>query len=387
MAASSLSDLGANVIKIEHRGRLDNTRLRGRAVVEGDSIDPAGPDEEVSHYFHLVNRGKRSVTLDLKDLAGLDLARRLALKADVIIENLPTGTLPRLGLDYANLSEGNKSLIWVSMSSLGSVGPKRDLRAYAPIMSSLAGAEALSGYEGERPTGMIAASIADPNASTHAVLAILAALNEREVSGTGQFIDIAQTDALISLLCEPLAHLQMTGEQPPCLGSRHSYWVPSGHFPCKDEGSFVALTVHSKDEWSALVALAGLTELAADPECRSAAGRRRRRTDIERALGAWTSSIPRDELVQKLQDAGVPAVAVVEYPEARQSFDDAFQRVDHPYVPGERVVGIPWRFADEPVPIRKSAPLIGEDTASVLREILGLSDETIAGLLDSRATY
>jgi crotonobetainyl-CoA:carnitine CoA-transferase CaiB-like acyl-CoA transferase len=377
MVSAALADLGAQVIKVEHRDRLDNARLRARPTRNGVPVE--GPAEELSSYFHQNNRGKLSVTINIKTAEGARIFRELATTSDVIIENLTPGVFDRSGVGYSSLAEHNPRLVWLSMSSAGQTGPLSGLRAYAPIMTAIAGLQALVGYPDDPVVGELAAGIGDPNAGSHGLLAVLAALVARESTGRGQFIDMSQIDAALAILCEPLAEYLMTGHQPDARGATHPRTAPHGHYPCNGADEWVAIVTVSDDDWKALARLVGGDALASNDRFRSASSRVARRDELDALIAGWTYARSRQDAVSQLRRAGVVAEPVLSVAEAQSDsqFADLFRQVIHGVTGSERLVVLPWHMSRTPPEVRSSAPQIGEHTLQVLSE-LGLSPSRLA---------
>ncbi|HEX7128194.1 MAG TPA: CoA transferase [Thermodesulfobacteriota bacterium] len=372
-----LADLGAEVIKIESHKRLDFMR-RGRPII-GDKLDP-----EQNHMFHNVNRGKLGLTVDLNDPRGADLVRRLVARSDAAIENFAPGYLSRVGLDYAALREVNPSLVMISMSAAGGDGPLRDVRGYATIMAALAGIDYLVGYPGERPLGSQQA-YADPNASLHAAVALMAALVHRQRTGEGQHIDLSQWETTIVTVAEAVMDYVMNGRVAAPQGNRYAGLAPCGNYPCRDADSWVSIAVGDEAQWAALVAAMGSPEWALGPEFRTAAGRLENLFALDRHLAAWTRGFGSAELVERLTRHGVPAAPLMDH-EARY-FDphyrerETYVEIDHPILGREVVYNVPWRMNDVPRRITRRAPFLGEHNDYVCKEILGLTDEEVARLV------
>ena len=366
MVAATLADLGAEVIKVEHRGRLDNARLRGRPLRDGVPME--GPIEELSIYFHQNNRGKKSVDIDLKHPDGVRRFRRLARTTDIVIDNLTPGVFDKLDVGYDSLSSLNPRLIWLAMSAAGKDGPLAGMRAYAPIMSAMAGLEALVGYPDDPMVGMITAGIGDPNASSHALVAVLAALVERETSGRGQFIDFSQIEAMVADMCEPLAEFMLHGREPEALAAAHRRHSPHGNYPCHGDDAWVAIAITDDDGWRRLTAAIGCPDLADDARFASAAARTAHRDEVDDIVSFWTSARPIDDVVAALNRASIAAVPVLEVGAARRLFGSLLTARDHPVTGAEALAGVPWRFSATPAHVAANVPLVGQHTAELLGE-------------------
>ncbi len=373
MVSSALADLGADVIKLENPLRLDNARLRGRPVRDGKPVE--GPLSEISPTFHQWNRGKRSMLLDIKDPAGADMFRRLVRVSDVIIENLTPGVFDRAGVGYNDVVTENPGLIWMAASSVGLSGPLVGLRAYAPIMSSLAGIESLVGYEDDPVVGMLGCGLGDANSGSHALFAVLAALIGRQRDGKGRFIDMSQTETAAAILVEPLIEAQLRNEDPPPMSATHPDVAPHGHYQCAGEDQWVALAAIDDAMWIRLATEVGGPQLADDERFATATRRLSRRVEIDDVLTKWTCRRAREVIVTRMAAIDVAAVPVFSVDEARGMFGGYIENVAHPITGDEELTTVPWMFRDTPRTVSRPAPLVGEHTEEILRDVVGCDEE------------
>jgi crotonobetainyl-CoA:carnitine CoA-transferase CaiB-like acyl-CoA transferase len=386
MVASALADLGAEVIKVEHRGRLDNARLRARPVRDGKLLE--GPIEEVSLYFHQNNRGKLSAGVDIKHPAGRDVVQDLIRHADIVVENLSTGVFERAGLGYEEVARVNPRLVWLSLGAAGRTGPMANSRGYAPIMTSVAGLEGLVGYEGEEPIGALGAAFGDTNGAAHGLVAVLAALGYAQRHGVGQYIDLSQIEATVATLCEPIAEYLVTGEVPVPRGTFHPQFAPHGNYPCMGDDQWVAIWVADQHEWASLVTCCGTDAHLGGISARAdLATRHAAKSEIDAALKGWTSTRSREEAVAILDSAGVRVAPVRSVAEADALWVETKlpTEVEHPVTGRERVFTLPWRLSATPPRTVRSAPMVGQHTREVLREVIGLDDHAIDKLLEDGA--
>jgi crotonobetainyl-CoA:carnitine CoA-transferase CaiB-like acyl-CoA transferase len=340
-----------------------------------------GPVEELVPYFHQNNSGKLSVAADIKHPDGRALVHRLVDRSDVVVENLTPGVLARAGLGWEQLSANNSRLIMLSMSAVGQTGPLSGIRAYAPVMTSLAGAESLVGYEDDPVTGMMTFAIGDPNAASHALVPLLAALVERQRSGRGQFIDLSQVEAMVSVLGEPIAEWQLAGADPSRRGMRHPRFAPHGHYPCAGEDRWIALAAADDEEWERMAEALGAPALARDERFRDRAERQAHARELDEAIAAVTAGHDRDALFERLRTARVCAAPVLGLEESSANEHvrarGMFQQVAHPIAGTSEVTRVPWRMQGTPAAVRSPAPTIGQHTHEVMSRVLGLSAEEI----------
>lgn len=368
-----LADLGAEVIKVESRKRLDYMR-------QGRPLRGTQPDPEQNPWFHALNRNKLSVTINLANRTGVELARRLILAGDVVIENFTPGFMSRVGLDYLSLHALKPSLVMLSMSGTGQVGPLAGIRTYATIIAALSGMDSLVGYPGERVLGM-QQPYADANGGVHAVFAILLALWHQRRTGQGQFIDLAQLETSVAVMGEALMETLMTGRVPRTQGNDYPGMAPHGHYPCAGDDAWIAIAVRSDDEWRALCASLGAEGLAGDPRFQTHPGRWHHRRELDPALSAWTRRFGPYELTVRLQRVGIAAAPLLGPAELASDphfrARAAFVEVEHPVLGKEVVYGAAWKMSRTPAGVRRHAPLLGQDNEDVFGRLLGLTPDEI----------
>jgi crotonobetainyl-CoA:carnitine CoA-transferase CaiB-like acyl-CoA transferase len=384
MVSAVLADLGADVIKVEHRGRLDNARLRARPLVNGVPLE--GDPRELSLSFHQHNRGKRGFTLDIKDPRGAELFKELAQQSDIVIENLTPGVFDRAGVGYQDIASLNPRIIWLAASSAGQHGPLAGMRAYAPIMTAMAGLEALVGYEDDAVVGMLGCGLGDPNAGSHGLLAVLSALRARAQTGRGQYIDMSQIEAAAAVLVEPLVNAQFRGSQPEPWGFTHPSLAPHGHFCCKGDDLWVAIAAADDPMWKRLANVVGG---ALSEERWAQAGletRQQHRRLIHAAIEDWARQRTRDDVIDSLRAADVAVAPVWGLGEAMEVFDGALAHVDHPVTGAERIAPVAWDLSETPARVARPAPMVGQHTEEILRDLLGYADAEVASLCRSPAT-
>ena len=378
LTCSILADLGAEVIKVEHPSRLDSVRQRGRPIRDGKEVE--GPVAELNPWFNQLNHGKHSVVLDMKSAEGQAAIRKLAATCDVVVENMRPGALAKANLGYEDFVKVNPAIIMLSMSLAGQAGPLSHMKGYAGIMTSMAGLESLIGYveaDGTQTVvGMAKTALGDPNAATHAVGVLMAALYRKKITGQGLWIDLSQTDAILSILAGPLIESQLHGAAP-VMGNRHALYTPHGHFQCQGKETWVAISVQSEQQWRQLIAAVNDSDLSRHAAL-DANARMLNRQAIEQALDAWTRTRTADEITEKLTAARVPVAAVATY-QAMSVAPWRQQRsltrtVEHPYIGRQDVVVPPWRFAGQTAGVARPAPLLGADTVAVMAALDGQSE-------------
>ncbi|MEW6299380.1 MAG: CoA transferase, partial [Thermodesulfobacteriota bacterium] len=379
-----LAHLGAEVIKIESQARVDVTRRL--------PLYPTGMKGGVnrSGLFNQWSQGKKSLLLNLGKPAGIAIAKALIKESDVVVDNFATGVMEHLGLGYDELRKIKPDLIVASISGYGHTGPQKDYMGYGPAMAPLSGLSALTGYAGGPPQE-IGISLGDPNAGINAAVAICAALAARERTGRGQYIDVSLWEAMTALVPEGWMEYVMNGGELPRDGNHDPWMAPHNCFRCAGEDEWVSIACGTDEEWHALCRAIGQPRLATDARFRTAADRKANEDQLERILTEWTSQREKWEVTRALQAVGVAAFPSMSgkdlATDPHLNERGFFVRLPHPEV-GVRVhTGIPWLLTNAPHGVRAPAPLLGQHTAEVLRDILGYSDEKIARLQEERVVY
>ena len=376
LAIQIAGDAGADVIKVESVQRIDG--WRGASVAAG-----VERPWERSPNFNWVNRNKRGITLNLTDSRGVDILKRLVVDADVLIENYTPRVMGNFGLEYETLREINPRLIMLSMPGFGADVSWRDYVAFGMSTEQMSGISHLTGYADGPPifTGM---NGGDPFVGVIAATALLSALYHRERTGEGQHIDLSQVEACTLFVGDAVTGWTLAGHDPGRTGNAHPTHAPHGIYPCLEDG-WIAIECQSDEQWATLAEQIGRPEWAAHgAPCATAAGRLEERTAIDAAIGEWTRSRGHIELMDELQALGVPAGAVLSGPELLEDPQLAarggFLAQDRPGVGVKHYPSQPYRMRFATPPAERRAPLLGEHTAEVLRERLGMSDEELARL-------
>jgi crotonobetainyl-CoA:carnitine CoA-transferase CaiB-like acyl-CoA transferase len=377
-ASMILAELGARVIKIEEPNRGDETRSFEPFIERGGASESA--------YYFACNRGKQSVTVNLRAPEGQAIIRDLAREADVFLENFPVGTLKRYGLDYGAIRAVNARIVYASCTGFGQSGPFAHRKGYDTIFQAMGGIMSLTG-ERSGPPVKPGLPVADLTSGLWVAIAILAGLQGRAAGGTGCHIDFSMLDGQIALLTLAAARFFTLGEVPPRLGTEHPGRVPSASFLCAD-GGYLHITA-SDQHWLPLCRTLGLEAWGSDTELLSNSGRLRRRNDVMARLTAAIAGRARDELGAALDAAGVPQgpiravdeILTGQHTAARQ----LVERFTHPQVGEFPALRVPMKFDGWDDPTVQRPPLLGEHTEIVLAERLGLSRERIAELKEAKA--
>ena len=365
-----LADHGADVVKIEPPAG-DGARLFG--PFPGD-----GPDGGYGAYFQSVNRNKRSVVLDLRRPEGLEIARQMIDRADVVVENFRPGVMERLGLPYESLRERNPGLVYAAIRGFGDprtgMGPLGDLPAFDLNAQAMGGFMSITGPPGKAMKA--GPGIGDIFPAALCCVGILAALVRRATTGEGQYLDVAMYDAMIAL-CERIVYqYSVTGVAPEGIANDHPILSPFGIFPCND-GS-VSIAAPSDDLYARLCDCMGQPDLATDLRFRTAAARIANTMELYDIIAAWTRGHSTAD-VFKLLSGAVPVGPVQDAGDIAADPHIAAREMIVPLEhPGAKlptdVAGVPIKFTETPGAVRRRAPLLGEHTAEVLAE-LGIPHE------------
>lgn len=354
MATQILADMGAEVIKIERPGTGDETR----------SFEPKV--EEQSAYFFAFNRGKKSVTLDLKSEEDRHIIERLVTEVDVVVENFVPGTMDRFGLGWERLHELNERLIYVAASGFGQTGPERSRKGYDTVFQALSGVMHLTG-DPEAGPSKAGIPVADMTSGLWVAIAILTGLVGRGNHGFGSYCDIAMMDVQTSLLALAAARTFALDEDPLRTGTEHLGRVPSAAFECRD--GWIQIS-GSDQHWPLLCSVLGLDELADDAGLATNASRVARRDEVTQGLTEAISTWTRWDLVAALGEKGIPAGEVRTVKEALNSPQTQSRGMvgtfDHPTVGKFSALRTPVRFDGYDDPGFAAPPLLGADNEEVL---------------------
>jgi crotonobetainyl-CoA:carnitine CoA-transferase CaiB-like acyl-CoA transferase len=369
-AGQVLADLGADVIKVERSGAGDDTRGWGPPFLK----DKAGKDTRDAGYYLAVNRGKRSIALDLQTREGQDIVRALAARADIVLENFKVGTLKKFGLAYEDLAAIKPDIIYCSVTGFGQTGPRRDQAAYDFMIQAMGGLMSVTGEADGKPGGgpqKVGVPIVDIMTGMYTAIAVLAALARRAETGKGDFIDIAMLDVGVGLLANQAMNFLISGKPPRRNGNAHPNIQPQDVFKARD--GFLALAVGNDEQFRKFCEVIGRPELASDERFAANAGRVRNNATLTPILAELLATQDRDHWVERCARAGVPCGPINSVPEA---FADPQVKhrgmlidIPHPVAGSVPQVASPMRFQDAPLSCDRAPPLIGQHTDEILREI------------------
>ncbi len=380
-ATMLMADLGADVIKVEQPGTGDPARGNGPFLsASGEET----PEQQFSTYFLSINRGKRSIAVDLSKPEGRELLLRLAETADVLIENFRPGAMEKLGLGYDAVRARNPRLVMCSVSGFGQTGPYAHRPALDVIVQGMGGMLSITGEPGRGPVRP-GASIGDITAALFATVAIQSALLERERSGEGQYIDVSMLDCQVSIMENAFMRYFTLGQVPERIGTRHPSSTPFQAFETADGYVVVAIMGGSTDQWPLFCAAIDHVELIDDERYTTGWGRTQHYGElipiIEEAMRTKTTA----EWVEIIGGMGVPVGPVQDIAQVAEdpqvNHRGMFVELPHPQLGPVKFVNNPLNFSRTPGAPERVPPLLGEHTAEVLTETLGMPEAEAEELL------
>lgn len=372
-----LADLGADVIKIERAGAGDDTRAWGPPFLK----DQDGNPTKESGYYLSVNRGKRSVALDLKDPKDVEVIKALAAQSDILLENFKTGTLDRMGLGYEDLKAINPRLIYCSITGFGLSGPMANDAAYDFMIQGMGGLMSVTGGADNEPGGgpqKVGVPIVDIMTGMYATIGVLAALANRDQTGKGDHIDVAMLDVSVAMLANQAMNYLVSGNVPMRWGNRHPNIQPQNVYPVSD--GYIVLAVGNDGQFRKFAEVIDHPDLADDPRFATNPERVTNLPELEDILIKALSTGTISHWVAAFAEAGVPAgpINTIDrvFEEAQVKHRQMLRDVPHPLAGTVPQVVSPLNFTNAPLAFDRAPPLLGEHTAQVLAE-LGLTEATL----------
>ena len=370
-ASMVLCDLGAEVIKVERPPHGDIARTTGPHV-NGESC-----------YFFSINRGKKSVAIDLSREEGKELFLRLVERVDVVMENFTPGTMDGLGLGYETLRRRNPRLVYAATSGFGQTGPDRLRPALDIVVQGMGGVMSITGHPGGPPTrpGL---SLGDIAAGLFTAIGVLAALRERDRSGEGQLVDVSMLDCQIAILENAFMRYFATGQQPGPIGTRHPLATPFQAFPTKDGYLVLALSWSVENQWELFCALIGLPELIYDQRFETSALRTEHHAELEPILNEALRRRTTQEWLSEFDAIGLPCGPLNSIPQAAElpqvRAREMLVEVEHPIIGKLPLTNTPVKLSRTPGGVSGPSPAVGEHTDDVLRRLLDVSVDELERL-------
>ena len=384
-AAGLLTDLGAEVIKIEGPARVDTTRGGNFSTVYADN-EPGDDPWNRTATFNLLNRGKKSLTLDLREPAGREVLRDLIKVSDILAENFTPRVMRGWGLDYPNATKLNPNLIMLSCSGYGREGPYASYPGQATTMEATHGLTHITGYRDGAPS-KAGQSFVDFLASWALVMGTTLAIRYRHRFAKGIWIDVAMYQLGCSMVSDYILDWEANGRLGERIGNRHPWLAPQGCYRCAGDDEWCVLSVHDDEEWAALCRAIGQPDVANDPRFASNDARMRNHDEIDTIIGAWIQGLGKFDAMHALQATGVRAGAVFNgrdmhldrHAKARGMLER--QRFPPERAMGDRlIIGRPWRLSGLPLSVRGPGPTLGQHNRDVIQGLLGYDDARYAAL-------
>jgi len=370
-----LGDQGAEVIKVERPGIGDDTRTWGPPFAGGESA-----------YYLCCNRNKKSVVVDLKQAAGVEVVRELAAHSDVMVENFTPGLMKRFGLDYESLREVNPRLVYASITAYGQEGPYRDRPGYDMVLSAVGGLMWITGERDGDPC-KVGVAVTDVLTGVYASGAITSALLWRERSGQGQYLDISLLDVEVSGLANIASNYLVAGQEAVRHGTAHESIIPYQVFKTRDRP--IAIAVANQKLWVNFCGLVGKEEWLEDPRFESNPKRVENRDALLPLVEGLFADKTCEEWMDLLLDAAIPCGPVNNmehlFADPQVHHRDMVAEVPHPTIGSLRLVGIPIKYSETPGDIRLHPPLLGEHTDDVLSNVLEYAPDKIRELKERGA--
>lgn len=380
-AGQTLADLGAEVIKVERPGVGDDTRSWGPPFLSDRDGNPTSD----AAYFLASNRGKKSVTIDFTRSEGQELVKKLTAGSDIVLENFKVGGLVQYGLDYDSLKLVNPGIIYCSITGFGQTGPYSGRAGYDFLIQGMGGLMSVTGEPDSVPGGgpmKVGVAIVDIFTGMYATTAVLAALVNRERTGTGQHIDLALLDVQVATLANQATNYLVSGNSPTRLGNSHPNIVPYQVFATSD--SHIILTVGNDEQFRKFCVVAGVPDLAADERYKTNAGRVSNRETLIQLLYIIFKTKNKLWWISELEKAGVPCGPINNLEEVfadpQVQSRSMCVNVEHSVAGQIRLVGSPMKFSDTPAGTALPPPQLGEHTCQILEELLGLGSSEIEKL-------
>lgn len=372
-----LADMGADVIKIEKVAGGDDTRRAVPPEVNGESAP-----------FMMMNRNKRGVVLDLKTEAGAAALRKLIARADVVTENFRPGVMERLGLGYEDLRPLNPGLIYASISGFGRTGPYASRGGFDLIAQGMSGLMSITGERPDGPPVKVGAPVCDITAGILLALGICAAYSHRLKTGEGQRLDTSLFEAGITHTYWQSAIAFATGVAPRAMGSAHPLNAP--YQAVRTVDGHINIGANGKAFWTRMLEIIGAPHLAEDPRFRENGDRMAHLKELEAELNARFETRDSAYWLERLEEAGIPAGPILDvlemHADPQANAREMVPAVEHPVAGRVQTIGLPIKFADTPGRVATPAPLFGQHTAEILRE-LGYDDDTIREMAASGAAH
>ena len=373
---SYLGAQGAEISKVESIQAPDGFRFM--------STKPGKDWWEMGPQYNATNMNKLGITLNLNESKGVEIFKDLIKKSDVVIENFTSKVMKKFGLTYEVIKEINPEIIVISMPAYGKTGPYGEQPGFAYTFEILSGIAQTNGYEGEKP--LTISGTGDIISGSHTIFALLSAIEYREKTGKGQFIEVAQVEACINLVGQPLSDISMNGNNWERMGNRQPNMAPHGIYRSKGDDSWIAIAVTNEEEWKNLCKAIGEPAWSTDERFQTAEGRCQNQDELDSLIESWTQQFRHYDAANLLQAVGVNSGPVLKVNEMENDpfLQDMYQEMTHDINGTHKYPSWPIKFSGERIQHRSSAPILGQHNEYVLSQILNLSEKEIEALEDEK---
>jgi len=372
-----LADYGAQIIKVESAKVLDGVRPYPPYKDNIPGVNRGG-------YFHNYNSNKLGITLNMRHPKGCEIARKIIMWSDIVAESFSPGVMNSLGLGYDDLKKMKPEIIMISLSSKGQTGPQSRLPAVGLHLAALSGFINLTGWP-DRDPSLLYGAYTDSIAGRYGVAAVMAALAQSQKTGKGQYIDLAQSEAGLQFLIPPLLDYAANGRVLSRDGNRHPAAAPHGAYRCQGEDRWCAIAVFTEEAWLALRRVMGHPAWAGDPRFATLTQRKKNEGDLNSLVEQWTMNHTAEEVMTRLQEAGVSAGILEKAEDLHRDPQLAARRhfwtLKHEEIGDSTYDGMGSILSETPAELYKAAPVLGQDNLEVYTQILGLSEEEFIDLM------
>jgi benzylsuccinate CoA-transferase BbsF subunit len=372
------ADYGATVVRIESSTYPDANRLNAPMKDGKSGFNRGG-------YYNYYNSNLYSMTLNMSHPKGIDIAKRLVAKADVVMENFSTGVMEKWGLDYEGLKNIKSDIIMLRQSGFGSSGPYARLPAFGMTLAGITGIPNFIGWPDRAPLPVGVAAYTDCICPRFATAALIAALDYRNKTGKGQVLDLSQFETGLYFILPAILDYAANHREPSRCGNASSFSVPHNVYRCRGDDRWCAIAVLNDEQWKSFCKVIGKIDLIEDPKYKTFVTRKKNEQDLDAIIGAWTQNFTAEEVMDKMQSAGVPAGVVSNaadiYNDPQLRHRGLFWPMQHPEVGSFTHLGQAFQLSETPARAERPTPCLGEHTASVCTEILGMSDDELVQLM------
>ena len=376
-AARALADYGATVVKVESQTHVDALRVTAPYMGRKPGVNRSG-------FFNDYNAGKYSLSLNMRLPKALEIAKRLVQWADVVIETFRPGIMKRWGLDYEALVKIKPDIIMVSSTMLGQNGPYSSFRGFGQHGAAIAGWGTTLGYADDEAVVPFSA-YSDYIGTRYIAIAVIAALEYRRRTGKGQYIENSQVESSIDFLAQGVLDYQANRRLPQRMENRDPHFAPHGAYRCRGEDRWCVIAVSTAEQWDRFCRIIGGPSWTAHPKFRTLADRKKNEDELDQRVQSWTIKHPAEQIVEMMQQGGVAAAVVANAKDLDQDPQLAHRQhhvaLEHSEIGPHGYENFAFRLSKTPGAPRTAAPCLGEHTAYVCTEILGLSDEEFVQLL------